>query len=188
MKSRTAVTYSITIAAWQISAFAIMLIYRRFFSPLLYAAYTHWFGSVQANYGAYERSMLYLYYLVVTASATLIGIVIFDRQRGMHPPARVRILAACGWTWATWSALIAAYENGITYEINQLFWKLFGIPNNLYSFRNLMLHRIVTWLLCSISTAVLAIWLYSRFTRATPTGFPIATRESTSTASDQGAL
>lgn len=173
MKSRLWLTILLCLAAWQLCAIAMIFFYGRFLNRPLSAAYAACFGNVQTNYGAFERTMTYFGNFVVTAPATWAVIVLFDRLKKRRLTAKTRAIGFLGWQWFVWSALIGAYKYGISYKINQLDWAVFGPPADLYSFRNFILHRIVTWFLCTIPTGMIALWVYTRMTMARPAGFPV---------------
>ena len=46
--------------------------------------------------------------------------------------------------------------------INWLGWSIFGAPENIYSYTNLLLHRVLAWLILTTPVAWFALCLYSR--------------------------
>ena len=68
------------------------------------------------------------------------------------------MLFRSAWEAAVVAILIWSYEVGFPYKINQLGWAIFGPPDNLYSFHNLMLHRIVAWLICTTPVALVGLF------------------------------
>lgn len=173
MKTRPWLTISLGLLVWQLCAIATIILYGNVLVRPIGAAYAACFGNIQSNYGAFDRTMTYIGYLVVTTPATLAAIVFFDCLRKVRQPLKSRAIAFLGWVFTAWLALIVAYETGLSYKVNKLDWALFGPPANLYSFRNLMLHRIITWFLCTISMGVIALWTYAFMTMPRPAGFPV---------------
>ena len=150
-----------TVAIWQLACLAMMFVYRPAIGHFVVAAYTAWFGDVQASYGRFERLAAYFGNIAITSLATLVSLLLFDRLS--HRPAtwKRRAVTFCGWQLVVVAILIWSYEVGFPYMVNQLGWALFGPPEDLYSFRNLALPRIITWLLCTTPVAWIALWAYS---------------------------
>jgi hypothetical protein len=71
--------------------------------------------------------------------------------------------AVVTWEVALLVMCIVAYEFGLPYQINQLGWKLFGPAEDLYSFSNLILPRLIAWLLYSIPASCIGLYVYRRF-------------------------
>lgn len=164
---------------WQLCALAMLYpVGGLFFIWILEPLFVRIVGPIQANYSTYARISLCFGTFLVTAPATYLCVRLFDRMRRASTPRKTRLGAWLGWTWLVWSALVFASAFGISYQINQLFWALFGIPNDLYSFKNMMLHRIVTWILCTIPTSMVALWVYAKLTTPRIPGFPIETVKS----------
>lgn len=150
------------IATWHLACLAMVFVYGHIVGHFVVMAYTAYFGDVQASYGMFERVATYLGILVITSPATLISLLLFDRL--FYRPARWTRRAAvfCGWELVVVAVLIWSYEVGFPYIVNQVGWAIFGPPENLYSFRNLVLHRIIAWLVCTTPVAWLALWVYSK--------------------------
>lgn len=179
MKSQFWTPVLVCTVVWQLCALAMVysvggLIFVWIFELL----FVRIVGPIQANYASFARFSLYFGYFLVTAPATYLCVRLFDRMRKVSLPRKTGLCAWLGWTWLVWSALVFASTFGISYQINQLFWALFGVPNDLYSFRNIMLHRIVTWFLCTIPTSIVALRVYTKLTTPRISGFPIETMKS----------
>ena len=58
--------------------------------------------------------------------------------------------------------LIWSYEWGFSYKVLQLDWAVFGPSEDVYSFRNLVLPKIVTWLVCTLPVGLTVLWLYGK--------------------------
>jgi hypothetical protein len=153
----------IAIMIWHLACLAMMFFYGRVIRHLVAAAYTAWFGDVQASYGTFERFATYVGILAITSPSTLVSLLLFDRLS--HRPViwKRSVPAFCGWELAVVAILICSYEIAFPYMVNQLGWALFGPPEEIYSFRNLMLHRIIAWLICTTPVAWMALWGYSKF-------------------------
>jgi hypothetical protein len=59
--------------------------------------------------------------------------------------------------------LVSSYEIGFSYSLNQLGWAVLGPPDNVYSFQNLVLHRIIAWLIETTPVSWTALWLHSKW-------------------------
>jgi hypothetical protein len=141
----------------------MLLVYGHIVSPLVVAAYTAWFGDVQASYGRFERFGVYLGILVITFPATLVSLLLFDRLSHRATTLKQSLAAFCGWQLVVVVVLIWSYEAGFHYMVNELGWALFGPPEDAYSFRNLVLPRIIAWMLCTTPVGCMALWGYSKF-------------------------
>jgi len=58
-----------------------------------------------------------------------------------------------------------ALHFSLSWQIHQIRWALFGVPDNLFGFANTTLPRIIAWLIYSIPPGVLALWLFEKLHR-----------------------
>ena len=131
----------IAITIWHLACLAMIFVYGRVVGHVVAAAYEAWFGDLQASYGTFERLAQYVGILVITSPSTLVSVLLFDRL-SHRPTIRKRSVAAfCGWELVVVAILICSYEVGFPYMVNQLGWAVFGPPENIYSFRNLLHFR-----------------------------------------------
>jgi len=151
-----------TVALWQLTSLALMILYRVTFAQLIVSAYSAWFGDIQASYGRFERLETYSWIIVITVPATLVSLLACDKLSHLRPSWRRHAIAFFGWLAALIAGLIWSYEVGFPYRINQLGWALLGPPEDLYSFTNLFLPRIIGWLICTLPISCLVLWLYGR--------------------------
>lgn len=153
---------SIAVGVWQLACLAMMYVYGYLIGHFVVAAYTLFYGDIQASYGRFERFATYIGLLVITLPASVLAIAIVDKLSACKAPPKRKILTLGCWQLVTMLVLASCYEFGFPYMINQLGWRLFGPPTEIYSFQNLVLHRIIAWLLCTTPIACLAVWTYSR--------------------------
>src|SRR6266404_6703365 len=139
----------IVATGWQLSCLALVLVYRPTIGRAVVEVYTFWFGDIQASYGTFERIGTYLGNLIVTAPVTGLTLVLLDFLSHQQRNWRRLLVVFLMWEAVTFAALVWSYETGFSYRLNQLDWRLFGPPDDLYSLRNLLLPRIIAWLLCT---------------------------------------
>lgn len=154
--------FLLAIAAWQAVSLIMYYIFTYSISYLVLAAYTEWVGDVQESYEIFERVNTYLATLIITAPATLVSIMTFAKASGLSTGWKRTFVTFIGWLSVVLAALICSYETGFSYKIHQIDWMLFGPPENLYGFRNLVLHRIVAWLTITTPVAFAALWLHRK--------------------------
>ncbi len=152
----------IAIVCWNLICLAMMFIYPHTVGHVVIALYTAYFGDIQASYSTYARISVFVGLVVITTPATLVSLGLCHVL--VHKPWswKLWILAAVVWQVLLIPILIWSYESGFSYKINQLDWAVFGPPVEIYSVRNLVLHRIVAWLVCTIPVGSTVLWAYSR--------------------------
>jgi hypothetical protein len=155
----------ITTLAWQLMCLALLLVYPFTVEPAVISTYSAWIGDIEANYGKFDRAATYLGIAVVTAPATAIALFLFDRLSQSQARGRVFVIVFLGWQVAVVLALIGSYETGLAYRINQLGWSIFGPPDDVYSFRNLVVPMMIAWQLCTTPIAFLALWVKTALIR-----------------------
>jgi len=146
----------------------MLIFYQRVGSKFVLSVYTTWFGDVQASYGRYERLATYFGFVIITLPAIMASLRLIDRLSHRSPGWKRMIIAFGAWQLAVVAILIWSYESGLSFKVSQLEWTLFGPPDDLYSFRNLVLHRVITWLLCTTPIAWLVLLGYSVCGKARP--------------------
>jgi hypothetical protein len=152
-----------TIATWHLACLAMMFVYGHILSHVVVVAYTEYFGDVQASYGRFERVATYLWIVAITSPATLISLLLFDRLSRRPAGSMLTAAVFCEWELVVIAVLIWSYEISFPFLVNQVGWAMFGPPEDIYSFPNLVLHRIIAWLLCTTPIAWLALWGHSKF-------------------------
>jgi hypothetical protein len=148
-----------TIAAWHVVCLAVLFVYEPTVGRVVVAAYTAWFGDIQASYGTFGRVAEYFGLLITTGTATGVSLWLSDVLSRQRPAWRRKTTVFAVWEAAAMIVLIWSYEVGFPYMIHELDWTVFGPVDDLYSFRNLVLHRIVAWVLCTTPIAWVALWL-----------------------------
>jgi hypothetical protein len=155
-------TYLLAIGVWQFTALAMMIIYGNVIGHVVLAAYTWLYGDIQSSYGRFARLSTYAGLLVITLPASVAAIVIVDKLSSSKCTIKEKVLLAGCWQSAAMISLAVSYEFGFPYMLNQLGWRIFGPPTEIYSFQNLLLDRIVACLICTVPISVLAVWFWSR--------------------------
>ena len=151
----------IAVGVWQLACLGMMFVYGDFVSDLVVAAYTLLFGDIQASSGNFARFATYIRLIVITLPASALTIALVDKLSASKPSLKRKLLSLSWWQIATIFVLGSAYEFSLHYMISQLYWRLFGLPAEIYSFQNLILPRIIGWLLCTTPLVWLAAWTYS---------------------------
>lgn len=156
------------IVAWHLSCLALMFAYPHTVGRVVVSAYEACFGDIQASYGTFERVATYVAIITVTAPATALTLALFEVFA--RPPTgwRRKVLSFLGWQAAVVATLTWSYEVGFPYTVNQLGWALFGPPDDLYSLRNLVLPRIIGWLICTTPPALVVLWLHGGLRSSLP--------------------
>jgi hypothetical protein len=72
------------------------------------------------------------------------------------------VRAVIAWEAAILILCIVAYEFGLASQIHQLGSKLLGPAENVYGFSNLVLPRLIAWLLYSIPASCLGLFTYMK--------------------------
>jgi hypothetical protein len=151
----------ITIAWWQVVSLAMSLIYAPTLGRLIFAAYIACFGEVQESYGRYDRISTYSEIVSVTITATITALWLFNALLREAHSCRRAVLTFLAWQAGTVAVLAWSFETGFSMMINSLGWSIFGAPEDVYSFTNIVLHRIIGWLICTTPVAWIALCLYS---------------------------
>ena len=154
--------------AWHLICLVMLYVYRYCIGPIVVVLYTASIGDIQSSIGIFTRLAIFLGYVVVTSPASLISLCLFDRLSHRSSNWSQVAFAVCVWQLVVVAVLVGSYELEFDYWLHQLGWIIFGVPENLYSFRNLVLHRIVAWIVCTTPVACAALWLYSKHTEVAP--------------------
>ncbi len=154
---------------WHLCCLALILVYRPTIGRVMDAAYAWSFGDIQASFGGYERISTYLGIVLFTTPATAVSLGLLNAL--MPRPRRWRLTVVAFGAWEAWvvAALVWSYEVGFPYMVHRLDWTLFG-PLEIYSFRSLVLPRIIAWMVCTMPPICAACWLYSGLKRPEPGG------------------
>jgi hypothetical protein len=150
------------IVVWNVVVLLMMLAYPKTLGKLLLVTYEALFGEVQASYGAFSRVAMFLGFAAVTIPATLVAVWLFDRLSRRSPGWRQVAVSISIWEVVVILVLMSSYEMGFSYSLNQVCWMVFGPPDNIYGFRNLLLPRIIAWLIETTPVAWTSLWLHSK--------------------------
>jgi hypothetical protein len=137
------------------------VIYEPTVGRLVLAIYSVWFGDIQASYGTFDRVLTYCGIATVTIPATIASLWLFKTLS--HEAWRWKRAAPTflGWEVCNAALLVWSYERGFPMMINSLGWSIFGAPEDIYGYTNLLLHRVLAWLICTTPVAWFALCLYS---------------------------
>jgi ribose/xylose/arabinose/galactoside ABC-type transport system permease subunit len=152
------------VVVWNVCCLAVMLIYRPTVGRAVDAAYTRSFGDIQASFGRYERIATYLGIILVTTPATAVSLGLLNALMPRPRRWRSTVVTFGAWQVGVVAALVWSYEAGFPYMVNRLDWTLFG-PSEVYSLRNLVLPRIIAWIVCTMPPIWAACWLHSGLKR-----------------------
>lgn len=150
------------IVVWNVAVLPVMLAYPNTLGKLLLVTYEALFGEIQASYGAFSRASMYLAFVAVTLPATLVAVWLFDRLSRRSPGWQQAALLILIWEVLVILVLVSSYEIGFSYSLHQVCWAVFGPPDNLYGFRNLVLPRIIAWLIETTPVTWTSLWLHSK--------------------------
>ena len=79
---------------------------------------------------------------------------------------RRMLVTLLAWESVLLTFSIVAEKLNLSWHIHQLVCAVFG-REDLYSFTNLVLHRVLAWLLYSTPAALMGIWLFGKLNRKT---------------------
>jgi hypothetical protein len=150
------------IIVWNLAVLPMALAYPNTLGKLLLVTYEAIFGEIQASYGAFSRLAMYLAFAAITLPATFVAVWLFDRLSRRSLRWRQAGLSILIWEVLVILVLVSSYEIGFSYSLNQVCWAVFGPPNDLYGFRNIVLPRIIAWLIETTPVAWTSLWLHSK--------------------------
>jgi hypothetical protein len=162
--------FKLTLSAmvvWQAVCLVMMYLYQELIGHAVVAGYTWFLGDIQASYGTFDRLVTYLGFFITTLPASGLVILLVDRLSVLKAKAGRRLQTLICWQLATMLVLMMSFECGFPYMIHQLDWWVFGLQVETYSFRNLVFHQIIAWLLCTVPISWIAVRAYLR-ARETP--------------------
>jgi hypothetical protein len=106
---RSVNAFLIAIASWHLLCLlSWQLLWNHVIGSLVVATYTALFGDPQASYGRFERIATYLSMLLITSTATLVTLLLFDRLS--HRRTRWAHTLA---TFCAWQLLVGAILNRV---------------------------------------------------------------------------
>ena len=70
-----------------------------------------------------------------------------------------KILRVCYWQMITMLALVISVEFDFAHTIYQICWLHFGLSTDRYVFDIIPIHRYLSWLLCTIPTVWILVWI-----------------------------
>ena len=149
-------------AAWQLLCLAVSWLFGPTIGAMIFSAFTTCCGDPHANYTAYTAVALRVVNACLTAPATLLALWLIHRLD--HSPIRaIRFLTFfLAWEIAVVTTLLAANDLQLAWMIHKFLWTIFGPFDEMYSFRNLALHRLIAWLICTVPIGCLSLWWHGR--------------------------
>jgi hypothetical protein len=150
------------IAVWETVCLGVVILYPHTIGRVFVAVYTAYYGDIQSSYGSFARIDVYSALTITTATATVFALWFVEGMTRRRTAWYRRAIVISAWEVAVMAALVWSYEAGFPYKIGQLGWALFGPPENLYRFSNLVLPRVIAWLICTTPIALAAIWIFGR--------------------------
>lgn len=150
------------IVAWNLAILPTILVYPNTVGQLLRMTYEALFGDIQASYGTFLRIATFVGDVVVTLPATFVAVWLFDKLSRRSLRWRRAAISISIWEFLVVLVLVSSYEIGFSYSLNQVGWAILGPLDNVYSFSNLVLHRIIAWLIETTPVSWTALWLHSK--------------------------
>jgi hypothetical protein len=159
-KVRTVIV--VALVTWQLVSLVVLRTEPYLMGPLVVRGYERFFGDVQQHFARYEWIAVIAVYFVRTMMATLVSLIVVERLCGRHVRWRRVGSALVLWEVAVMAALILAHRSNLLWRIHEIDWALFGAPESMYSFRNLMWPRLVSWWICTVPVSAAALILFLR--------------------------
>lgn len=155
----------IAVAGWQLLC---LILYRLLARPLEVAysrLYTTYFGDVQASFAGYDRGGTFLFVLLVPLPATWLIVRLYRVWCRQLPNWWQTVVKVAAWQVLLLASFMCGYESGLAWQISEVGWEVFGVPEDFYGFNNLVLPRLAAWLVCSTPVAIAALLFVERFGR-----------------------
>jgi hypothetical protein len=130
--------------------------------PVIVNAYTARFGDVQASYGRFEWVMTTSAFVVIPLLPTFVSVRFYDALVRRPSDWRRVVAASIAWELFLVPVLIWSYVFILHYKLSQLGWAIWGPPENIYSFTNLLLPDLIAWLLCTVPVDVTVLRLHEK--------------------------
>jgi hypothetical protein len=154
---RLIIGFVVAILVWYFACLMGVHANDRFLSPMNLVQYEDDYGNVQLSFLKFVRIATYLGYFTMTLPATVLSLWTFNRIGRLRAGWRDVFLIGGTWELLVVIVSIAAYELEWAYRLNKLVWRLFGPSDDLYSFQNLLLPRLVIWVSCTIPICICAL-------------------------------
>jgi hypothetical protein len=152
----------LTIVAWNLACLVMLYLFDYAIGPAIADAYTARFGDILASYGRFEWVVTICAFIVIPLPPTFVCVRLYDALVRRPSDWRRVVASSVAWEMFLLPVLICSYVFNFDYKIHQLGWAIFGPPDDLYSFTNLWLHRLLAWLICTVPVGVAALWLHEK--------------------------
>lgn len=162
-------TFVVVIAAWQAACAVAMALCGYAIGWVVHSVYTSLFGDVQESYATYERAATYTVIFTVTALATAVGVLLLRVLERRATTWRRTVGTFIAWHAAAVAALVASNEWDLPWIVHRLDREIFGTPESLYTWRNLVWPRVIAWVLSSTPAIAAVLWLRSKVALAPST-------------------
>ena len=153
--------FAISIAAWHLIALVMYYVYGWVLVGFVTAAWTAWFGDIQASSGWYWRASSYAFIATTTFAATVASVRLFDALSGQPWRCKLAAITILGWEALVIPVLIVSYEIGFAWMITEFRFDAFGPPKETYTFGNLILPHLLAWLILTTPVAWVSLWVHS---------------------------
>jgi len=165
LKRRTRIV--IALIAWQLVSIAVMRSEEFILGPLIAWCYMAAFGDVQDSYARYAWIAVSTAYFQRTTIATFVSLIVFEKLSGREIRWWRLAITFLAWEAVVMMALLAAYKLQLFWFFHEIDWAIFGPPESIYTFRNIMLPRLLAWLVCTVPIGIVALSSFSRQAVAT---------------------
>lgn len=152
----------LAILAWNLACLVTSYLHASVIAPVITYAYTARFGDVQASYGRYEWVSTIATFVIIPLLPAFMSVRLYDRF-ARRPSDWTRVVASSiAWELLLVPILIWSYWFNLHDKISQIAWAVNGPPENIYSITNLVLPRLIAWLICTVPVAAAVLWLHQK--------------------------
>ncbi|SIO60034.1 hypothetical protein SAMN05444166_6243 [Singulisphaera sp. GP187] len=152
----------LTIVAWNLACLVMLYVHAYAFAPAIFAAYTARFGDVQASDGRFAWVAITFAFVLIPLPPTFVCVRLNDALARRPSDWRRIVASSVAWELVLLPVLVCSRIFSLDYKIKQLGWAIIGPPDNLYSFTNLVLPWLLSWLICTVPVGVAALWLHEK--------------------------
>ena len=152
----------LAILAWNLACLAMSFLHGYVIAPAITFAYEAHFGDIQASYGRYEWVSTIAAFVIIPLLPAFMSVRLYDQLVRRPSDWRRIVASSIVWELLLVPILIWSYWFSLHYKINQIAWAVNGPPENIYSFTNLALPRLIAWLICTVPVGLAVLWLHQK--------------------------